>query len=106
MLTADKSGHAQICPQNYPFACMGESGPARNTWAHPSPHCASIDSSVSVGLTVVSNGQTDTQTDHETSVTIGHVLHCVVKKVHHPIFNDNFNSSCPIPVILVQLLLS
>jgi len=24
---------------------------------------------------------------------------CVGKKVYHPTFNDNFNSSCPIPVI-------
>jgi len=28
------------------------------------------------------------------------------EKSYQPIFNDNFNSSCPIPVILVQLLLS
>jgi len=27
-------------------------------------------------------------------------LHCIAKKVYHPIFNDKiFNSRCPIPVI-------
>ena len=31
-------------------------------------------------------------------------IHCVPKRVYHPINNDNFNSSCPIPVMCDTIL--
>jgi len=31
--------------------------------------------------------------------SLGIYIHCVSKKGYHPTTNDNFNSSCPIPVI-------
>jgi len=29
-------------------------------------------------------------------------IHCVSEKGYHPTTNDNFNNSCPIPVIFVK----